>query len=77
MCKAMEEMRKMAFVKGYVLGYVEGYREGLAETREERSIECAKDLLAMEKMPPEKVAKLTCLPLETVLTLCEKGAVAL
>ena len=69
MCKAIEEMTKTAFEEGLVKGREEG--------REERSIECAKDLLEMEKMPPEKVAKLTCLPLETVLTLCEKGAVAL
>lgn len=58
MCKAIEEMTKTAF------------EEGRIEGREERSIECAKDLLAMEKMPPEKVAKLTRLPLEKVLTLC-------
>ena len=61
MCKAIEEMIKAAYERGC----------------EERSIECAKDLLGMEKMPPEKVAKLTHLPLEKVLTLCERSAVAL
>ena len=62
MCKAIEEMTKTAFEEGLV--------EGREKGREERSIEVAKNLLEMEKMPPEKVAKLSHLPLEKVLALC-------
>ena len=66
MCKAIEELSKTAFEEGQEVGLEKGREEG----REERSIEFAKDLLEIEKMPPEKVAKLTRLPLEKVLTLC-------
>ena len=54
MCKAMEDL----------------YEEGIEKGKAEEKIQFARDLLKIEKMPPEKVAMLTRLPLEQVLTLC-------
>lgn len=74
MCKAIEELCKEASAKaykeGFKQGFKEGYKLGLTKVWEERAIEIARDLLQIEKMPPEQVAEFVCLPLEKVLTLC-------
>ena len=66
MCKAIEEV----YEEGVKKGEKRGEKRGIIMGEEKRSIEIARDMLQIEKMPPEKVAMLTRLPLERVLALC-------
>lgn len=70
MCKAIEELCENASAKAFEQGIAQGIAQGIEQGFEKKAVEFARDLLQIEKMPPEKVAQLTRLPLEKVLTLC-------
>ena len=85
MCKAIEELCENASAKAFEQGIKQGIKQGIERGIEQgiergfekKAVEFARDLLQIEKMSPEKVAQLTRLPLEKVLTLCGEGASAL
>ncbi len=54
-------------------GYEDGFNDGVAEGREngsrDRALSAARNLLQMNILSPEQIAKATNLPIEEVLTL--------